>query len=98
MLPHVYKVINEGNEVSDENPAEAILEEQLTGSGVHHTTLLSKDGTSRQIAEKGSPIRNRDNQIVGVVLVFRDITREIELQENQKYISLLLIFQVFSVN
>ncbi len=40
----------------------------------NHTILLAKDGTSHPIDDSGSPIRV-DDTIVGVVLVFRDVTK-----------------------
>ncbi|MGE3536499.1 MAG: PAS domain S-box protein [Candidatus Tectimicrobiota bacterium] len=42
----------------------------------HHrdTLLRARDGTERVIAENGAPIRDRDGKILGVVLVFRDMT------------------------
>jgi|GEM_PF-2117200 len=43
--------------------------------------LSSKSGKERQIASKGSPIRDAEDNIVGVVLVFRDVTEEYALQE-----------------
>ena len=40
----------------------------------NHTILIAKDGTERPIDDSGAPIRNRDGRIVGVVLVFRDVS------------------------
>ena len=40
----------------------------------NHTVLIAADGTERPIDDSGAPIRNRDGRIVGVVLVFRDVT------------------------
>lgn len=46
-----------------------------------HTILVSRDGTRRSIADSGSPIRDRDSKVIGVVLVFRDVT---ELQQMEQ--------------
>jgi len=40
----------------------------------NHTILIAADGTERPIDDSGAPIRNRSGRIVGVVLVFRDVT------------------------
>jgi PAS domain S-box-containing protein len=40
------------------------------------TILVARDGTRRIIAENGSPIRDSNSQVVGVVVVFRDITEQ----------------------
>ena len=47
----------------------------------HDLILNSKEGYERHINCSGAPIRNIDGNIVGVVLVFRDITEQLRLQE-----------------
>ncbi len=44
------------------------------------STLTSRDGTEHVIEQVASPIRDRKNEVAGVVLVFRDIT---ERQRNE---------------
>jgi signal transduction histidine kinase/ActR/RegA family two-component response regulator len=46
------------------------------------TVLVARDGTERSIADSGAPIRDRDGEIIGVVLVFRDVTEEQKMQED----------------
>jgi signal transduction histidine kinase len=48
---------------------------------VNHTVLLRKDGTELHIADSGAPIRDKTGKTAGIVLVFRDITRERRTQE-----------------
>ncbi len=45
-----------------------------------NATLTSRDGTEHVIEQVASPIRDRKNEVAGVVLVFRDIT---ERQRNE---------------
>ncbi|MBU0961204.1 MAG: response regulator, partial [Proteobacteria bacterium] len=47
----------------------------------NHTALIAKDGSVRSIADSGAPIRDRESVIVGVVLVFRDVTHEKKIEE-----------------
>jgi signal transduction histidine kinase/CheY-like chemotaxis protein len=47
-----------------------------------HAILISKNGTERHIGDSGAPIKNPKGEIIGVVLVFRDITLESKLQED----------------
>jgi signal transduction histidine kinase/CheY-like chemotaxis protein len=42
----------------------------------NHTVLIARDGAERVIADSGAPIRDREGSIIGVVLVFRDITEK----------------------
>ncbi|TXT38467.1 MAG: multi-sensor hybrid histidine kinase [Comamonadaceae bacterium] len=41
---------------------------------------MARDGSERPIADSCAPIRARDDQVVGAVLVFRDVTREYATQ------------------
>ncbi len=43
--------------------------------------LVARDGAERIVAESVAPLLDRTGSIVGAVLVFRDITRERELEE-----------------
>ena len=48
----------------------------------HHTVLIGRDGDERPIDDSGAPIRNNRNAVVGVVIVFRDVTeRRLSEQE-----------------
>ncbi|MCW5213888.1 PAS domain S-box protein, partial [Desulfobulbus sp. US5] len=42
-----------------------------------------KDGTKISIADSGAPIRDRENQVIGVVIIFRDITQEIKMEQER---------------
>jgi PAS domain S-box-containing protein len=43
--------------------------------------LIAKDGSRRLIADSGAPIRGKAQEILGVVLVFRDITERKKMEE-----------------
>ena len=40
----------------------------------NHTILISKDGTERNIDDSGAPIRDREGNVTGAILIFRDVT------------------------
>jgi len=42
----------------------------------NHTILISKDGTERPIDDSAAPIREPNGELSGVVLVFRDATKQ----------------------
>lgn len=50
----------------------------------NHTSLISRSGQEYHIADSAAPIRNVTNEIVGVVMVFRDVTREYQHREALK--------------
>ncbi len=63
------------------NPVEKVL---ATGETVYlsnHTTLVAKDGTEYQIADSAAPIRDGNGDILGMVLVFNDVTEQYRLRE-----------------
>ena len=57
-----------------ENPVSIVLAQNRVVSLANHTSLTARNGTVRQIADSGAPIRNAHGMVVGVVLVFRDVT------------------------
>lgn len=93
----ICEIINIINAVTGK-PAPIPVDEVLsTGEVRHlanHTTLISRSGTERHIADSAAPIRDDTGTITGVVLVFSDVTEQYriraELQESEdKFRSLI---------
>ncbi len=70
----VFNIVNEDTRRVVENPVTRVLQEGVVVGLANHTLLIAADGTERPIDDSGAPIRNRDGRIVGVVLVFRDVS------------------------
>ena len=70
----VFNIINESTRRTVENPVTRVLKEGVVVGLANHTLLVAADGTERPIDDSGAPIRNRNGRIVGVVLVFRDVS------------------------
>ena len=70
----VFHIVNETTRASVVSPIHRVLTAGLTVGLANHTVLVSLDGTERPIDDSGAPIRNRDGRMVGVVLVFRDVS------------------------
>ena len=47
----------------------------------NHTVAIARDGSECDIADSCAPIRDRDEQVIGAVLVFRDVTGEYAVQK-----------------
>ncbi len=47
----------------------------------NHTVLIARGGSECDIADSCAPIRDRDNKVIGAVLVFRDVTGEYAVQQ-----------------
>ena len=69
----VFRIVNETTRQPVENPVDKVLREGSIVGLANHTILISKDGSERAIDDSAAPIRNQDDQIEGVVLVFRDV-------------------------
>ncbi len=91
-VSEVFKIINEESCDPCENPVEKILASGKIINLDNHTVLVDKSGVKRNIADSGAPIRNQENKIIGTVLVFRDVTKEL-LREKE----LLKVKQLESV-
>jgi PAS domain S-box-containing protein len=92
-LPEVFYIINEQTRELCDNPAEIVLNSGATVDLANHTILIARNGSERVIADSGSPIRDIEGKVFGVVLVFRDVTEkhiaEMQLKESEeKYHSL----------
>ncbi len=81
-LDEVFNIICEDNGNKVESPVSRVLNEGVVVGLANHTILISKDGSRRPIADSGAPIRDKDGNITGVVLVFRDQTEERASQES----------------
>jgi PAS domain S-box-containing protein len=81
MLHDVFNIINEQTRVRCEDPVEKVLKNGTIVALANHTVLIDRDGTERVIADSGAPIRDREGNIIGVVLVFRDTTEQQRLAE-----------------
>ena len=83
-LADVFKIVNEGTRLTVESPVDRVIREGLVVGLANHTVVIRPDGTEVPIDDSAAPIRDRDGRLLGVVLVFRDISEhkktEVQLQ------------------
>ena len=77
----VFNIINEKTGQKCVSPVQRVIELGRIIGLANHTALIAKDGSTRSIADSGAPIRDRQSKIIGVVLVFRDVTHEKKMEE-----------------
>ena len=63
------------------NPVDKVLSTGETVYLSNHTTLIAKDGQEYQISDSAAPVRNGDDNILGMVLVFNDVTEAYRLRK-----------------
>ena len=75
-LSEVFPLIHDHTHEPWAHPVEKALRTPAAIEMENHTLLVTRDGTRRAIATSAAPIRNNAGNIVGAVLVFRDVTEK----------------------
>ncbi|MEZ0228801.1 MAG: PAS domain S-box protein [Planctomycetota bacterium] len=87
-LEEVFRIINEYTRKPVDNPVQKVVTEGRTVGLANHTILISRTGVEASIADSAAPIRDQEGSLIGVVLVFRDVTEERKaeraIQESQE--------------
>jgi PAS domain S-box-containing protein len=63
------------------DPVSQVLRSGATSGATHGMQLLTRGGQRRPIEHSAAPIRTKDGQMLGVVLVFRDISERRRAEE-----------------
>lgn len=79
-LEAVFELVQEADRQRVENPATKALRDAKTVGLTNHAILVARDGTERAIDDSAAPIRSADGQLLGAVLVFRDVTAQRQAQ------------------
>ncbi|MEQ1743726.1 MAG: PAS domain S-box protein [Candidatus Nitrotoga sp.] len=81
LVDEIFKIVHK----ETRQPATIPVMETLAQGTIHglanHTVLIARDGSECDIADSCAPIRDRDNKVIGAVLVFRDVTGEYAVQQ-----------------
>lgn len=70
----VFQIVDESTGAAVESPVARVLETAQIVATAGDVVLLSADGARRPVDNSAAPILNADGQVLGVVLVFRDVT------------------------
>jgi PAS domain S-box-containing protein len=70
----IFHIINEHTGAPVEHPVAKVLETGGIVGLANHTVLITRDGQRVQIDDSGSPVRLADGELVGIIVVFRDVT------------------------
>ena len=80
-LLEVFRLKNEESRQSEENPVTQVSREGGVDGSVNHAVLIRKDGSACSIDDSTAPILNEQGRILGMILVFRDITARKQAQD-----------------
>jgi two-component system, sensor histidine kinase and response regulator len=81
-LEEVFRIVNIHTRKPLENPVRHVLDTGETVGLSNDTALIARDGMERQIADSAAPIRDAAKTVIGVVLVFRDVTEEYRIRRD----------------
>jgi diguanylate cyclase (GGDEF)-like protein/PAS domain S-box-containing protein len=84
-LGHVFYIINEDTRLKTENPVNTCLAQGKTVGLANHTVLISRTGEEYGIEDSAAPIRDKNGDLLGVVLVFHDVTEQRRLSGEVSY-------------
>jgi PAS domain S-box-containing protein len=80
-LDEVFQILNAKSHASLESIFAKALRMEQVFENQEHTLLISLDGTERIIADTTTPIYDKEGRVIGVVLVFRDMSEELQREE-----------------
>jgi PAS domain S-box-containing protein len=80
-VDEVFRIINQETRQPSAIPVKNTLAHGTVQGLANHTIVVARNGDETSIADSCAPIRSRDGQVVGAVLVFRDVTDEYRAQQ-----------------
>ena len=72
----IFHIVNQATRHPMVSPVKETLASGTVQGLANHAVLIARHGQEHPIADSCAPIRDRDAQVVGAVLVFRDVTEE----------------------
>jgi PAS domain S-box-containing protein len=73
-ISRIFVIVNETTRAKVDNPLERALVEGIPVGLANHTNLVSKKGQDIPIDDSAAPLKDEAGNIVGAVIVFRDIS------------------------
>jgi two-component system, cell cycle sensor histidine kinase and response regulator CckA len=80
-ITEIFRLVDEKTREPIENPFEKIKREGRTMAFDGHTMLISKNEEEIPVDDSGAPIKNRDGEIIGSVIVFHDVSHRREAEQ-----------------
>ncbi len=88
-LGEVFNIINEKTRQPASNPVARVFKEGKVVGLANDTALISRDGKERAIEDSAAAIKDSRGRILGVVMVFHDVTEkrraEVALREREEH-------------
>ncbi len=79
-VEEIFRIINEETRQPSPLPVKEALAHGTVQGLANHVLLIARDGSECNIDDSCAPIRTLNGEVVGVVLVFRDVTKRREIE------------------
>ncbi len=89
-VQEVFRIVNEKTQEAAEDIVAHVLREGHAAELANHTAMVARNGAVTPIEDSAAPILNSAGEVIGVVLVFRDVTVRRRAQEAQRYLSAIV--------
>ncbi|WP_069998495.1 PAS domain S-box protein [Cellulosilyticum sp. I15G10I2] len=83
----VFNIISEQTRLRCDSPIQRVFDTGQIVAMDNHTLLMTRDGREIPVEDSAAPIKDKEGNIKGAVLVFRDFTEKKEKLEQIKYLS-----------
>jgi PAS domain S-box-containing protein len=83
-LTEIFKIINRDTRQPVDNPVAKVLSESTTVGLANHIKLIARNGIETSIDDSASPIKDDYGALLGVILVFRDVTEREKAEKELK--------------
>ena len=79
-VEEIFHIINQETRQPSVIPVKETLAHGVIRGLTNNTLLIARDGSECAIADSCAPIRNHSGQVIGAVMVFRDVTKRNEIE------------------
>lgn len=86
----IFNIFDKSTGIVAENPFDRVMAEGCSLGLRKHTVLLSKEGKEMYVSASCAPIKDIGDTIIGVVLVFRDISRIKRSEDELRKLSMVI--------
>ncbi|HEX3844801.1 MAG TPA: PAS domain S-box protein [Steroidobacteraceae bacterium] len=87
---NIFRIVNERSSNPVEHPVAKVLETGGIVGLANHTVLLTRDGRRVPIDDSGAPVRLPSGELVGVVVVFRDVTERKRAEHEHAWLAAII--------
>jgi len=84
-LIEVFHIVNEQSRQPEPSPFARCLASDTDTDKIDHTLLISRDGNEYGIQDTAAPIRDEQGHVLGVVLVFHDVTEQRRMGQEMNF-------------